>query len=157
MRSTNCLLKEIRFNFCSPQGDQSIWRGWPFSFLRWVLPLVRQQDIGGYCEAPQFCPQAGLAQRAISPQAWHAGLPNRQISLARLPRPSRTTRPILLDRWTRHRAVRAENATVTRLWFKALAASLAVIEELASVGWHPLNRLVPTLRTSDRKGFDHGT
>ena len=71
--------------------------------------------------------------------------------------PLRTTRLILLNWWTRHRAVRAENATVARLWFKPLAASLAVIEELASVGWHPLNRLVPTLRTGDRRGFDHGT
>ena len=75
--------------------------------------------------------------------------------MSSLRRPSRTTRPILLDRWTRHRAVRAENATVTRLWFKSLAASLAVIEELASVGWHLLGRLMTAFRAGNCGNGNH--
>jgi hypothetical protein len=72
-------------------------------------------------------------------------------------RHSRTTSFILLDWWTWDRPVRAEHATVARLWFKPLSTSLAVIEELASVDWHLLGRLVPALRTGDCEGFDHDT
>ena len=66
-----------------------------------------------------------------------------------------TTSVILLDWRTWYGTVRAERAAIARFRFKLLAASLAVIEELASVGWHPLNRLVPTFRTRDCGGFDH--
>jgi hypothetical protein len=70
---------------------------------------------------------------------------------------SRTTRLILLDRWTRHRSVGAEHTAIARLWFKPLATSLAVIEKLARIGWHLLSRLVPALRTGDCGCFNHGT
>jgi hypothetical protein len=40
---------------------------------------------------------------------------------------------------------------------KPLATTLAVIEKLASVGWHLLNRLVPACRTGDGGRFDHDT
>ena len=76
---------------------------------------------------------------------------------SRLRRQSRTTGSIFLNRWTWHRPERAEYATITGLGFKSLATSLAVIEILASVGWHALNRLVPTRRAGNRRDFDHGT
>jgi hypothetical protein len=72
-------------------------------------------------------------------------------------RRSRTTSFVLLDWRTWHRPIRAEHATIAGLRLKPLATSLAVIEELASVGWHLLSRLVPALRTSDCGNCDHGT
>ena len=72
-------------------------------------------------------------------------------------RQSRTTGSIFLNWWTWHRPKRAEHTTIAGLGFKPLATPLTVIEILASVGWHPLNRLVPTHRAGNRRGFDHGT
>jgi len=60
-----------------------------------------------------------------------------------------------LNRRTRHVAIRAEHTTVARLGLRSHTASLAVIEELASVGWHLLDGLMRTLWTRDRGGFDH--
>ena len=57
--------------------------------------------------------------------------------------------------WTWHRSVRAEHATIAWLGLKPFTTCLAVIEELTSVGWHTLNRLVPTLRAGDCGGFGH--
>jgi hypothetical protein len=65
--------------------------------------------------------------------------------------------PQQVDRWTWHRPVRAEHTTIAGFWFKPFATSLAVIEKLASIDWHPLDRLVPTLRAGNRRGFNHST
>src|SRR5665811_2032515 len=63
---------------------------------------------------------------------------------------SRTTRLILLDRWTRHRSVRTEHAAIAELRLKPFATALAVIEELAGIGRHSLHRLMTAVRACDR-------
>jgi hypothetical protein len=60
-----------------------------------------------------------------------------------------------LDWGAWHRSVRAEHATIAPFRLKSFATSLAVIEILASIGWHLLSRLMPTLRTGDCGCFDH--
>ena len=55
------------------------------------------------------------------------------------------------------RALRAKNTAVACLRLKPLATPFAVIEKLASVGWHPLSRWMAALRTGDCRGFDHIT
>jgi hypothetical protein len=60
-----------------------------------------------------------------------------------------------LLRRTWYRTVRTEHAAVTRLRFKSLTTPLAVIEKLASVAWHSLNRLMSALRADDCGEFDH--
>jgi hypothetical protein len=57
---------------------------------------------------------------------------------------------VLLDRRARHRAVRTEHATVVCERLEPRSAALAVIEKLASVGWHRLGRLMTAIRTGDR-------
>src|SRR4051794_5940162 len=59
------------------------------------------------------------------------------------------TRALLLNRWTRHRPIRAEHAAVTIFGLEATAAPRAVIEELAGVGGHRLGGLMPASRARD--------
>src|SRR5437588_9068930 len=54
-----------------------------------------------------------------------------------------------LNRRTRHRAIRAEHAAIPRLRPEAFPATLAVIEDLASVARHLLGCLMPALRARD--------
>jgi hypothetical protein len=56
-----------------------------------------------------------------------------------------------------HGPVRTKDAAIAQLWFKPLATSLAVVEVLTGIRRHPLRCLMSTLRTGDRRGFDHGT
>src|SRR6185437_12474728 len=62
-----------------------------------------------------------------------------------------------LDRRARHRAVGAEHAAVARLGLEPLAASFAVIEKLASIRGHSLNRLMLAFGAGDRRLHDHRT
>ncbi len=59
------------------------------------------------------------------------------------------TRALFLNRWTRHRPIRAEHAAVTGFGLEATAAPRAVIEELAGVGGHRLGGLMPASRARD--------
>jgi len=54
-----------------------------------------------------------------------------------------------LDRGTWNRSVRAENATIARLWLERLFALGAHIEKLASICGHSLFAAIPTEWTSD--------
>ena len=58
---------------------------------------------------------------------------------------------VLLDRWAWHRAVGAEHAAVARERLEPRSATLAVIEQLASVGGHSLGRLMTAFRTGERR------
>ncbi len=60
-----------------------------------------------------------------------------------------------LNRRAWHRAVGAKHAAVARLGLQPLAASLAVIEELAGVGGHPLGGGVAALRAGDGGLLNH--
>jgi hypothetical protein len=57
---------------------------------------------------------------------------------------------VLLHRRTGNRAVRAKHAAIACERLKSLAAALAVIEELAGVGGHGLDRLMAALRARNR-------
>jgi hypothetical protein len=59
----------------------------------------------------------------------------------------------LLDWRARHCSVRTEHAAIARQRFKLLSATLAYIEELAGIGRHLLDRLVPAPGASEF-GFD---
>ena len=56
-----------------------------------------------------------------------------------------------LDRWAFNRAIRAVNAAVAGQWAQDFTAALAVIKELAGIGWHGLRLLMATSGT-----FDYG-
>jgi hypothetical protein len=58
--------------------------------------------------------------------------------------------PLLLDRWTRHGAVGAEHAAVAGFRTEQLAATLAVVEKLASVGRHGFGCPMAAMRTGQR-------
>jgi hypothetical protein len=58
---------------------------------------------------------------------------------------------ILLDWGTRHRTVGTKNTAVARERLEPFAAALAVVEELAGVARHRLNRLMIALRTGERR------
>jgi hypothetical protein len=60
-----------------------------------------------------------------------------------------------LHRWTRGRAVRAKHATVTRARLKPRATGLAVIEKLAGIGGHGLDRQMAATRAGDGRLQDH--
>ena len=62
---------------------------------------------------------------------------------------SDTATALKLDRGAWHRAVRAEDTTVTCLWAEQGAASFTHIEDPASVCWHFFDLLMPAVRTSD--------
>jgi hypothetical protein len=47
-----------------------------------------------------------------------------------------------LDRWARDRAIGTEHATIASEGLKLRPAALAVMEELAGIGWHRLDGLV---------------
>ena len=51
---------------------------------------------------------------------------------------------LLLDRWTRHRAVRTEHTTIARLGPQYRAAAWTLVEKLTGRGRHHLAGLVPT-------------
>src|ERR1700722_10504618 len=53
-----------------------------------------------------------------------------------------------LYRRARHGAIRAKHATIARLRFQPFAAAFAIIEELAGVRRHDLDRLMRAMRTS---------
>lgn len=55
---------------------------------------------------------------------------------------------VLLDRRTGNRTIGAEHAAIAGKRFESFAAAFAVIEELAGVGGHGLNRLMATFRAS---------
>jgi hypothetical protein len=57
------------------------------------------------------------------------------------PLPAATTQ-VALYRWARHRTVRAEHAAIAREGLEPFAATLAVVEELASIGRHRLGALL---------------
>ncbi len=57
---------------------------------------------------------------------------------------------LLLHRRARHVAVRAEHAAVTRFRPKQIAATCAVIKELAGIGRHGLGDLMTAMRTGQR-------
>jgi hypothetical protein len=57
---------------------------------------------------------------------------------------------ILLYRRTRNRTVGAKHAAIAREGLQSLAAALAIIEELAGIGGHDLNRLMAASRASKR-------
>jgi len=61
-----------------------------------------------------------------------------------------TTRSRLLHGRTLNRPVRAENATIARLWPKARMTTRALMEEEAGVGGHDLDRR----KTASRAGED---
>jgi hypothetical protein len=56
--------------------------------------------------------------------------------------PGRAAAVIALDRRTRDRAIGAEYATIADEGLKPHPAALAVIEELAGIGWHCLDGLM---------------
>src|SRR5437763_13546379 len=56
---------------------------------------------------------------------------------------------IRLNRRTRHRRIRAEHAAIPRLRPEAFPATFAVINDLAGVPRHSLDRLMPALRAGD--------
>src|SRR5258708_6005475 len=60
-----------------------------------------------------------------------------------------------LNRRAWHRAVGAKHAAFARLGLQPLAASIAVIEELAGVGGHPLGGGVAALRAGDGGLLNH--
>ena len=60
-----------------------------------------------------------------------------------------------LNRRAWHRAVGAKHPAVARLGLQPLAASLAVIEELAGVGGHPLGGGLAALRAGDGGLLNH--
>jgi len=87
---------------------------------------------------------------------WRRGKKQRGGTGLQLGRSSRTTRPILLNRWARHRSIWTKYAAVSRFWFEPLATALAVIEELAGVSWHSLDRRMAAFRASYCRLLDHG-
>jgi hypothetical protein len=62
---------------------------------------------------------------------------------------------MLINFSTRGDRAWAEHTAIARFWFKPRTTSLAVIEKLARIGWHLLDRLVPALRTGDYGRFNH--
>jgi hypothetical protein len=67
----------------------------------------------------------------------------------------RTATGVGLNGRARHGAVRTEHATIAWQRFQPLAASFAVIEELARVGRHGLGCPMPTPGTSQCRFLDH--
>src|SRR5438128_2167674 len=63
----------------------------------------------------------------------------------------RTAIASALSRRTRHGAVGTKHATIALFGLQPDATPLAVIEELASIGWHEFDRLVSALWTSERR------
>src|ERR1043166_8513147 len=63
----------------------------------------------------------------------------------------RTAIASALSRRTRHGAVGTKHATIAPFGLQPDATPLAVIEELASIGWHEFDRLVPALWTGERR------
>jgi hypothetical protein len=57
---------------------------------------------------------------------------------------------VLLHRRTRNRTIGAKHAAIARKRLQSLAAAFAVIEELAGVSGHGLNRLMAAFRASKR-------
>jgi hypothetical protein len=62
---------------------------------------------------------------------------------------SDTATALKLDRGAWHRAVRAEDTTVTCLWAEQGDATFTHIEDSASLRWHFFDLLMPAVRTSD--------
>jgi hypothetical protein len=56
-----------------------------------------------------------------------------------------------LDRWTRHRTIGAKHTAVPWLGFEPVAASLAVIEELAGIVGHGFRGLLPAVGARQRR------
>jgi hypothetical protein len=57
----------------------------------------------------------------------------------------------VLDRRTGNRTIRAEHAAIAGERLQSLAAALAVIEELAGVRRHGLDRLMAAFRAAERR------
>ena len=68
---------------------------------------------------------------------------------------SDAARAALLHRWTRHRAIGAEHATVPRQRLEPFAAPVAVIEELAGIRGHLPGRLMAAFRAGDDRFLNH--
>jgi hypothetical protein len=66
-----------------------------------------------------------------------------------------TTLSRFLYWWTRQITVRAVDAAIPRLRLEQDAAAPAFIEELASVCWHRLGRLMAARRAGDRRNESH--
>lgn len=59
-----------------------------------------------------------------------------------------------LDGRASHRSKRTEHAAISRLRFEPRATPFAVVEKLASVGWHGLSLGMSTFWTGDYRVFD---
>ena len=57
---------------------------------------------------------------------------------------------VRLHRRTRNRTIRAEYAAIARERLQSLTTALAIVEELAGVGGHRLQRLMAAFRASKR-------
>lgn len=60
-------------------------------------------------------------------------------------------RAAVLNWRTRHRTIRAKNATITRERLQSRAAAITVIKKLAGIGEHRFCRLFSAIRASDRR------
>jgi hypothetical protein len=63
---------------------------------------------------------------------------------------------LLLDRWARHRTVRAEDAAVARLGFKQCLTACALVKILARVRRHDFLARVPAIRAGEHGFQDNG-
>src|SRR4051812_45512130 len=113
------------------------WRG--------LVPLATEEaERTGCRELPECTTGCDPPRRRRS--AWPSRREAKEVSASmRLG----ATRALLLNRWTRHRPIRAEHAAVTIFRLEATAAPRAVIEELAGVGGHRLGGLMPASRARD--------
>jgi len=68
---------------------------------------------------------------------------------------TRLTRPLRLDRRTRHRAVRAEHAAVAPLWSQPLATARAIVKVPAGVNRHGFGLRSGAMRAGDDGLKDH--
>jgi hypothetical protein len=67
-----------------------------------------------------------------------------------------TAAALLLDGWTRHRAVRAKNAAVAGLRLKQCFTASALVKVLARVSRHDFFPLLSAIRTGQYRLQDNG-
>jgi hypothetical protein len=78
------------------------------------------------------------ARDLIAPQAW--GIDTDELAAFL----------VLLHRRTRNRAIGAKHAAIARKRLQSLTATFAVIEELAGISGHGLNRMMAAFRAGKR-------
>jgi hypothetical protein len=126
-------------------------------------------SAGGHRQArtPAPCPHPTpyWASRPLRPQrhpgedrpAGPAGSKGR-IGACAVSRTARSglARTLSLNRWARHRAIRAEHAAIALLWTQRRAAADTFVEELAGINRHGFRFGGSAMRASDNAFKDHG-